>query len=430
MSLGARIREIRRSKGLTQKTLAGTELSVSFISMLEHDRVRPSLASLGLLAERLDTTVAELLKTETPRGEAEALLRHGDVLLKQHQFTPAVEQYQAAVDLAEQAGDAPRRVRAHLGVGQALLGLRQFDLAQSHLTQAQELAGQLGERRLHALVAQALGLLELRRRHFSAARGHLNTALTLVRQAAPPDPRLEATILTNLGRVYLSLTLPLQALGCFEEARPLLETAADPSALVMLQINSALAYAQQHAYEEAAHQFQQAADVLEAQENLQLLGGVKRNLGMLLLERGDAETAEPLLRQSLAIARQLADDPGAAHTLTELARAALAQGRVREAESQATEAARLAERVEDPAEKALATMVLGDVARRDGEVETATTRYREAATVFTRLEMLKEAGDALRELGFVYLDTGREGEAARAFAQAFTAHKATAAAKR
>jgi len=44
--------------------------------------------------------------------------------------------------------------------------------------------------------------------------------------------------------------------------------------------------------------------------------------------------------------------------------------------------------------------------------------------------MVKEAGEALRELGFVYLDAGREGEAAHAFAQAFTAQKTLAAAER
>ena len=430
MTLGARIRELRRARGFTQRALAGADLSESFISMVEHDKARPSLESLRLLADRLDVPLSTLLEDRPHPAEAEAHLRHGDVLLRQHQFTSALEHYQAAQALADRTDDPRRRAEAHLGMGQALLGLRQFDLAESHLQQAETQAEPLGDSRLRALVAQACGLLAIRQRRFSAARTHLVQAITLIRQTTPPDRRLEAIILTNLGRVYINLTLPMQALECFEGARPLLEAAADPIGLAMLQVNSGMAYAQQQAFDDAAREFRQAAEFLLVQENLQLLGGVKRNLGMLLLDRGDAAAAEPLLRQSLTIARQLADDAGQAHTLTELARAVLSQGRIGEAEEAAAAARRLARHVKDPAEAALATMVLAAAAHRRQRLEEAGARYREAADAFWSLEMVKEAGEALRELGFVYLDAGREGEAAHAFAQAFTAQKTLAAAQR
>ncbi len=427
MTLGARIRELRRARGLTQRALAGDDLSESFISMLEHDKVRPSIGSLRLLADRLGVPLSALIDDRPRPDEADALLRHGDVLLRQHRFTPAMEHYQAAQALAERLADPQRLAEAHLGMGQALLGVRQFDLAERHLEKAGGYAQALGDLRLRALVAQARGLLAIRQRRFSAARPHLAEALALIRQTSPPDRRLEAVILTNLGRVYVNLALPLQALECFQAARPLLEAASDPMGLATLQINSGMAYAQQRAFDEAAREFRQAAEFLLVQENLQLLGAVKRNLAMLLLDRGDAAGAEPLLRQSLAIARQLADDAGQAHTLTELARAALAQNRVTEAEDLAGEARRLAAQVDDPAEAALAVMVLAAAAHRRQRLEEAAARYREAADAFWSLEMFREAGDALRELGFVYLDAGREGEAAHAFARAFTAQKALAA---
>ena len=76
MTLGAQVRTLRKARGLTQRALAGPDRSVSFISMLEHDRVRPSLATLRLLAERLAVPLTTLLEdqNESP-AEAEACLR-------------------------------------------------------------------------------------------------------------------------------------------------------------------------------------------------------------------------------------------------------------------------------------------------------------------------------------------------------------------
>lgn len=415
---------------MTQRALAGGDLSVSFISMVEHGKVRPSLATLRLLADRLGVTSSSLLSEADGPGEAEARLRHGDILLRQHQLTPALEAYQAAEALAVRAGDRRLLTRARLGLGQALLGLRQFDLADEHLRRADSGAGELADAGLAALAANARGLLAIRRRRFRVARTHLTDALALIRRSDPPDRRLQAVILTNLGRVFLNLGLAGQALAAFEEARAFLDQAADPAARALLDINSGIAAMQDRAFDEAAAYLQRASAHLEVQENLQLLGGVKRNQAMLLLERGRPADAETLLRQSLTIAERLADDSGRAATLTELARAALAQGRAGEAERWAAEAVRLAQQLEDPAEAARGEAVLGAVARVERRLDEAVTRYRRAAEMFGEMDMNKERAEALRDIGYAHMEAGREGEAARAFAQAFAAQEAWAAAGR
>ncbi|MGI6037505.1 MAG: helix-turn-helix domain-containing protein [Limnochordia bacterium] len=60
MSLGQAIRYRRLQLGLTQEQLAG-HLSKSFISQLEGDKTQPSLATLQILAHRLEISIDELL---------------------------------------------------------------------------------------------------------------------------------------------------------------------------------------------------------------------------------------------------------------------------------------------------------------------------------------------------------------------------------
>ncbi len=58
--LGAEIRRRRTALGMSQVQLADP-LSKAFVSLIEHGRVVPSLPSLGLIADRLQTSPALLL---------------------------------------------------------------------------------------------------------------------------------------------------------------------------------------------------------------------------------------------------------------------------------------------------------------------------------------------------------------------------------
>lgn len=71
-SIGERIKEARKSAGLTQLELAKkTELSRSYIGDIEKDRYNPSISTLQLIATATNTPLEDLLpstKTVSPTG--------------------------------------------------------------------------------------------------------------------------------------------------------------------------------------------------------------------------------------------------------------------------------------------------------------------------------------------------------------------------
>ncbi|MFC0430856.1 helix-turn-helix domain-containing protein [Kutzneria buriramensis] len=78
--VGARIRELRRSRGLTLVQLAGrTGLSHPFLSQLERGHTRPSMVSLDRIAKALGTTQVELIAAGAP-GLPDAQIGRPDVL--------------------------------------------------------------------------------------------------------------------------------------------------------------------------------------------------------------------------------------------------------------------------------------------------------------------------------------------------------------
>src|SRR5258708_17365611 len=71
--LGARIRELRVARGMTQATLAGHDFTKGFISLLETGRTRASMRATEILAHRLGTSAPELMSSGG-RGRAEVRL--------------------------------------------------------------------------------------------------------------------------------------------------------------------------------------------------------------------------------------------------------------------------------------------------------------------------------------------------------------------
>ena len=72
MKIGAKVKELRVQKGLTQEELADrTELSKGFISQLERDLTSPSIATLmdilQALGSLLDTEKEQNGSFQTPR---------------------------------------------------------------------------------------------------------------------------------------------------------------------------------------------------------------------------------------------------------------------------------------------------------------------------------------------------------------------------
>ncbi|MFE6737155.1 helix-turn-helix domain-containing protein [Streptomyces tubercidicus] len=63
---GRRIKELRVSAGMTQHDLAGSEMSSSYISLVEHGKRIPSGRALKILAERLGVEVAAISGAATP----------------------------------------------------------------------------------------------------------------------------------------------------------------------------------------------------------------------------------------------------------------------------------------------------------------------------------------------------------------------------
>ena len=121
-SLGARVRTLRRERGLTLKALGRrAALSHPFLSQLERGLARPSLGSVERIASALDVPVGDLW-APPPRRAGAQLIRRQDGPVTPHPIRGApggVRQLageDARLDVREWAGGSRRWPEAHATV--------------------------------------------------------------------------------------------------------------------------------------------------------------------------------------------------------------------------------------------------------------------------------------------------------------------------
>ena len=66
MTMGQRIKAARQAAGLSQRELAGEDLTRNMLSSLEHDTANPSVATLRLLSQRLGKPISYFLGEDGP----------------------------------------------------------------------------------------------------------------------------------------------------------------------------------------------------------------------------------------------------------------------------------------------------------------------------------------------------------------------------
>jgi tetratricopeptide (TPR) repeat protein len=413
MSLGQRIRELRQSRGLTQTQLGGTELSKSFISLVERDRTRPSVETLTLMARRLGTSVDGLLGQDGRIEEtaAESLLTLSRDAAKRRELDVAVRVLDAADYVAQiyHLDDAAREGR--LQRAEVLIARRAYGEAWPLLESVRSDCEQAQDHWRLGRTFLAMGRCKIRSREFPAAQSLLETALTALKRArASRDPaRADALILLGTTLVYTGA--PEDALKRYEEAASSDVAKRDTVIRGQALWGIGLAHRKLGNVEDARNYLIKAKDAMEQTEELPDLVRILKNIGQLDQEQGRYKEALRHLHHALRVADRTGNPLDRGATLTEIARAHLGAGNLEESEQFAHQALAHA-READPVEVAESQVILANIRMQRNDLTGAAQLMKEALAVFKERGMQAKVAHTARELGLLLKEQGAVAEAA------------------
>lgn len=141
MTLGQRILQARQAAGLSQRQLAGGEITRNMLSALEHDAANPSVATLRYLSERLGKPVSWFLGEDQPAADGYETLLSARAAYDAGEFRQCAELLDAA-----QPGEVLQREWELLRL-LALMARAEAAIGAGRLPYARELLGRVGQLR-------------------------------------------------------------------------------------------------------------------------------------------------------------------------------------------------------------------------------------------------------------------------------------------
>ena len=418
--LGRRLRNARVAAGLTQTEAAGGHASTAYISRIEAGQRRPDLKLLGHLAERLGTTVEELLVgiTRDQRAELQLELDYAELDLAAGNAAEALARAESILARLPDSGirelDRPARfVRAFALEGKgdldgAILALEELTATEPHdldwirgligLSRCYREAGDLGmavdvgERASEVIERQGLSSLnEAMQLTLTVAaayfeRGDTGHAVRICKQTIAQAEKLGSA--TARGSAYWNASVMASRQGSAHEALALARKAIalfeqDSDTRNLARLRTELGHMQMRLdppeAAEAKTILERAARELEW-SNASAVDKVANQLGLarahLLL--GDADAAAEQSAQTYELARDQAPLT-AADALVLRGQIAAAQGRTDDAAATYHEAILLLSGVGADRRAAELWFELGGLLQDVGEATAALDAYRRAA---------------------------------------------------
>ena len=382
--LGARVRELRVARGLTQTELAGTRCTKEYVSQIERGKSRPSAKTLEWLAERLGVERG-YLETGVPAGERDRI----ESLIAQAEAAAELHDHERALALlgGVAAPSADLELRALLATSWARMEAGDIREALSDADRALELVERPGFTDLdRAGVLYRLGVYRYKLSSLSSAVSLLREALTLADRSGLPCDRLRAHILEWRSRCHRRLRDWEAAREDIERALELAEALTDRPTIAHVYFQASLVAERQGQWVLARTYAERAKTIYEEVADRQSVGRLLNNLGGLTFLLGKPEQAVDYLKRAFATALEVGSDGDAAQAISSLAQVHLRTGEHRLAEKQALQALSLLDgRVDYLDEIGNAQLVLGRALLEQERLEDADEALARADRAFEQL---------------------------------------------
>src|SRR5712691_7908590 len=390
------VEEARREAKLTLAQVAGDKLSRTAIHLIEKGRTRPSMETLQQIARQTRKPIEFFLTPDSPFALTERQSQ-----LRELERLTAVRELEGVVNLGtsllEQDWNAEDEAVIHFSIGQAYCRLVRPAEALQHLRLARVEFERLGDEWMTVETldweSSALGLLD-----DSEALSLANQALERCRQLKPKAPQLEARILGHIAGMYVIAHAYVPAIRCYEAAVSAAAGVKDLLQLAKMHHGLGVAHQRRQQPTEARQHYDKALTLYSIESDLSAAYRVEIDLGDLLLQQGQLDSAEEHLLKALAGSDELKmDRRGRGYILTNLGEVHLRRNEESQARDYLEQALEAAEAVGERIVLANARLLLGHLEERKGNRRLADDHFGSSIQILEELGMPDRLRDAHME---------------------------------
>ncbi len=416
LSIGEKIRHLRKNLNLTQSDLAGNEFTSSYISLIEKGRVNPSLKALNTIATKLNKPINYFLTDQEDNNiglsfnhqqnkQLTTLIYLGESLITKNNLEQAQKYFQKAKDLS---------VEKKKGIIDKNLGLiafkqKKYDSAFKYFNNALEFFKAEKNYQELAWIYNALGVVMQRTRQHSNCLDYYLSALNILEEKKIDNPNLKLKIFFNLGDTYSRLGQLKNADNYLKMALPLIDAYGNLNQISKLYMSLGINYYEMGDLDQALKYSHMSMELSKTVENMELVAGLKTNLGMVYTQLGRYSEAESFLEESLKLKDNLNIEEKKSATIIEIARLNFYRNRLDCSLKYCNQGLKLLKKYPDPLEKGKAYHLIGLIKQQmykqltEKNITKKAEEYFAAANeAFQQAIELFESLDEKRYLADVY----------------------------
>lgn len=386
--------QARSEAGLTLAQVADGKITRTAIHLIEKGRTQPSLESLQLIARQTRKPIEFFLVASAAPAELTEQRRE----LAELDMLTATRDFQAVVDrglaLLGKPWSAQDAAVVRFYVGQALCRLVRPSEALDHIRSARTEFEQFGDEPMAVEAMDwescAMGLMD-----DPEALPLANAALERSRKLDPKSPQTESRILGHIAGLYVVSQSWVLAIRYYEAAVEAARGVKDLLQLAKMHHGLAAAYQRMQLPAKARQQYDKALSLYSLESDMSATYRVENDLGDLLLQQGQLDSAEQHLQKALAGSNELnIDRRGRGHILLGLGEVELRRGHLSEAARYLQQALETGAATGEKIVLAEANVLLGQVDERHGEPTSADHRFETAIAILESLGMPDRLRDA------------------------------------
>jgi tetratricopeptide (TPR) repeat protein len=417
--LGARVRDLRRARGLTQVSLAGQRFTKEYLSQIECGRTRPTADTIAWLADQLgvDPLYLESGVSSVEYAETQDAIDDAERAIAEKDYARAVTML-GDLRLLPDAPDL--HVRRLLAESWARMYLGDLRKAVATLEEARGLVEQppFGEAD-RAEVLYRLGCCRYKLSSVNSALQLFSEALALAERSEAPCDRLRAHVFEWRSRCYRRQRDWEAAREDIERALDLAEGLSDEETIAHVEFQASIVAERTGSWVRARAHAERAKRLYETFDDQVNVARLLNNLGGLTFLLGDTVGAAAKLEQSFRVALDAGSEPDAAQAVSSLAQVALRTGVAATAERHARQALKLLDgRVDYLDEVGNAQLVLGRALLEQDRLEDAEALFEAAEESWLQLSSASHSAAVWTAQGDLALKRGDAKTGARLYRRA------------
>lgn len=275
LSLGEKIKKLRKEKNLTLKELAGERITAAQISHIERDKSYTSYELLEYLANRLDSSVDYLLETKEMQAKkiTDNLIIQSEIYIKCKELEKAKEEINKVMAICSKYKLTDNYGRCNLLLATINLKQQDFNSAIINFEKSLYFFIQNNDKENIIKCYMNIGKIYIKEKFFKGAITSFKFVEDMVDENKINDLNTKKELYSNISYCYTQMNNNDKALEYIEKIKTL-DIPVNSKEEVEFILTKANKFMKMGRYEEAKQQFSLALELLETEDNKNDLANV------------------------------------------------------------------------------------------------------------------------------------------------------------